>query len=251
MKKNKTPMLILSILVIVVCLISSCKGEDDNIKNARADDRVREAKDHSVLEQSNADIGKMVRVDNQTYLCMGYVNRAVTCGTPDGKILTSVDKTKEPKKNNESNFGIGYEYQYWDKGYLNVKIGDEWILFQNIDMDSWNIPEGVANFTAEVVGIKDRQLLVSKIDVPSDFVWLFERKFGKTDKKAWNHKPIALPIEKLMNSKDGKEINVDVWLNKRVKVWFDGILKNTEIEMSYPSELGEVYKIELMENTKK
>ena len=61
-------------------------------------------------------------------------------------------------------------------------------------------------------------------------------------------KPISLPIEKLnMEDKKKKEEEINNLTGRTVQVWFDGSIKNSAAEMSYPIELGEIYKISLME----
>ena len=61
-------------------------------------------------------------------------------------------------------------------------------------------------------------------------------------------KPISLPIEKLnMEDKKKKEEEINNLTGRTVQVWFDGSIKNSAAEMSYPIELGEIYKISLIE----
>lgn len=66
----------------------------------------------------------MVKVAGVVYRDTGYVNAMVTCGTADGEIRTTVDGTKKPANDDESNFGKGYSYQIWDKGYINVRVNN-------------------------------------------------------------------------------------------------------------------------------
>ena len=78
----------------------------------------------------------------QTYSCMvmvkgkRYVNTGKErdgephCGTPDGKIVKSVNATSTPTEDDESNFGTGYEYQIYKEDSIVVNIDDKWIVFK-------------------------------------------------------------------------------------------------------------------------
>lgn len=41
-------------------------------------------------------------------------------GVMDGEISSAVDTTKIPTQNNQSNFGVGYEYQYVDENSIDI-----------------------------------------------------------------------------------------------------------------------------------
>ena len=84
--------------------------------------------------------------------------------------------------------------------------------------------------------------MVRVTDIPDNFKWIFQNK------QMEEIKPISLPIEKLnMEDKKKKEEEINNLTGRTVQVWFDGSIKNSAAEMSYPIELGEIYKISLME----
>lgn len=76
---------------------------------------------------------RYVMIDSKLYKDTGEINKNMTCGTMDGKILTTVDAKEMPKKDNESNFGIGYEYQIGgEEGSITVKIDDKCLIFKEV-----------------------------------------------------------------------------------------------------------------------
>jgi hypothetical protein len=222
----KKLIIVITILFCCFILLSTC-GKQENTQSPSLPTAQKSGE--------NADTGlpPTVRVDGHLYTDMGYVNSSVTCGTADGEITSSVDSSKTPEKDNESNFGTGYEYQLWDTAHINVKINDKWIIFQDIAISSWTIPDCVAHFTAEVTETKGDSLLVTVTDNPDKFDWLLGELI----------KPVRLPIDNLDYSKDGKTVTAEGLKGVKVEVWFDGIIKNDEPETSYPAELGQIYRI--------
>ena len=64
-------------------------------------------------EQEQWDLIPMVMVDGKLYLDTGMESSVeARCGVMDVEITYSVDGTKKPTKDGESNFGTGYVYQY-------------------------------------------------------------------------------------------------------------------------------------------
>lgn len=177
----------------------------------------------------------MVKVDGTTYTDTGYENAMVTCGTADGEIKTSVDGKSMPEKDDESNFGTGYGYQVWEDGYINVEIDNRWILFRDIDLkvESGQIPEWVAHFTAKVIQTEENSIMVEATEIEDEFYF-----------KDLLTKPISLPIDNLENAKDGK-ITTEGLEGKTVEVYFGGEIKNIEPESSVPISLGKIYRIEV------
>ena len=51
------------------------------------------------------------------------------CGTMDGRINSTVKAGEVPKKENQSNFGTGWEYQRIDDG-IEMQFGRHWIVFE-------------------------------------------------------------------------------------------------------------------------
>lgn len=176
----------------------------------------------------------MVKVDGTTYTDTGYENAMVTCGTADGEIKTSVDGKSMPEKDDESNFGTGYGYQVWEKGYINVEIEGRWILFRDVELkDDGQIPKWVAHFKAKVINTEEDSIMVEVIEIEDEFYF-----------KDLLTKPISLSIENLKNEKDGKTTTEGLE-GKTVEVYFGGEIKNTEPESSVPINLEKIYRIEV------
>lgn len=174
----------------------------------------------------------MVKVAGVVYRDTGYENAMATCGTADGEIRTTVDGTKKPSNDDESNFGKGYSYQIWDKGYINVRVNNRWILFKPLDFeDHGQIPEWVAHFTAKVMKADEDSLLVEATAVDDGFYF-----------KDQMTKPVLLPIENLDHGQDGM-ITTKGLEGKLVEAYFGGEIKNRELESSVPIVLENVYKI--------
>ncbi|NLL90799.1 MAG: hypothetical protein GX222_00045 [Ruminococcaceae bacterium] len=228
MKKLAT---VITISFCCFILLSSCE------KNKNTQTPFPPAVEESE-ESTDVDLPPVVMVDGRLYMDMGYVNSSVTCGTADGEITSSVDSSKIPEKDNESNFGTGYEYQLWDTAHINVKINDKWIIFQDIAISSWTIPDCVAHFTAEVTKIQGDSLLVTVTENPDKIDWLLGELI----------KPVRLPIDNLDYSKDGKTVTAEGLKGCKVEVWFDGTLENGDPETSYPAEPGQIYKIRVIED---
>lgn len=177
----------------------------------------------------------MVKVKGTIYVTTGYENAMVTCGTADGEIKTTVDGKSMPEKDDESNFGTGYGYQVWEKGYINVEIDKKWILFKDIELkdDDGQIPKWVAHFTAKVLQTEESSIMVEATEIEDGFYF-----------KDLLTKPISLPIDNLENEKDGKTTTEGLE-NKTVEVYFGGEIKNTEPESSVPINLEKIYRIEV------
>lgn len=75
---------------------------------------------------------RYVMIKSKLYKDTGEINNNMKCGTMDGKILTTVDAKEMPKKDNESNFGIGYEYQIGTDGSITVEIDDKCLIFKEV-----------------------------------------------------------------------------------------------------------------------
>ena len=73
---------------------------------------------------------RMVMVDGALYRENGFSDIDARCGVMDGEITSTVAEDKEPAKNDQSNFGTGYGYQYVDKNSIDLYLEEEgWIRF--------------------------------------------------------------------------------------------------------------------------
>ena len=184
-------------------------------------------------ERAEHNYPPMVKVAGVIYVDTGYENAMATCATVDGEIKTAMDGREMPVRDDQSNFGTGYGYQFWEKGYLNVRLNNRWILFKDLNLktDGDGIPKWVAHFTAKVIKAEEDSLLVEATDVDDGFY--FKERLTK---------PIALPIENLDHEKDGF-VSTEGLEGKAVEVYFGGEIRNTEPESSVPIHLETIYKI--------
>lgn len=177
----------------------------------------------------------MVKVKGIIYKNTGYQNGMVTCGTADGEIKTSVESTKEPSNDDESNFGKGYEYQSWEDGYINVEIDNKWMLFKDLALkdNEDEILKWVSHFTGEVISVEEDSIMVQATEIDDKF--FFKKVLTK---------PIALPVDNLRHEKDGV-VTTEGLEGKMVEVYFGGEIEHTEPESSLPISIGDVYRIDV------
>ncbi len=225
MRKN-----IVFLLAFMMVVLSACGGP--NAPESQSSETQSEAVESGAVE-AEADARPMVKVDGVVYADTGYKNAMVTCGTPDGEIKSTVDRSKTPANDDESNFGKGFAYQRWEKGYLNVRTDNGWTLFRDIKLkeESDQIPKWVGHFTAKVIQVQDHALMVEATEVEEAFSF-----------KDLLTKPISLPMDHLENG-EGGEPTGQALEGKSVEVYFGGEIKNTQPESSLPISLEEIYRI--------
>jgi len=87
--------------------------------------------DNTSTTEEQRNLISMVMVDGVLYLDTGHTNTNIRkCGTPDGQITTMVDGSEKPTVDNQSNFGIGYGYQYGaTEGTIEIYMNDKWCIF--------------------------------------------------------------------------------------------------------------------------
>lgn len=86
----------------------------------------------TTTDEPLVDYIPMVMVDGTLYLTTGKESpiKERKCGIPDGKITSSVSQTEKPTKDNQSNFGTGYEYQYGSEGTIELYMNDKWWVYE-------------------------------------------------------------------------------------------------------------------------
>ena len=76
----------------------------------------------------------MVMVDGRLYYDTGEESSVdARCGVMDGEITSSVDGSEVPTKDNQSNFGTGFGYQYGANDTLEISMNGKWIVFAQRD----------------------------------------------------------------------------------------------------------------------
>lgn len=77
------------------------------------------------------DLIPMVCIDGKLYIDTGKESDIdARCGVMDGEITSQVENTKKPSRDNESNFGIGFGYQFVEEGKIDILINKKWYRFE-------------------------------------------------------------------------------------------------------------------------
>ena len=175
--------------------------------------------DNTIPEERNWDRIPTVMIDGVLYESTGYISSAIGCGNMDGNITSSVEGPEAPAKNDQSNFGAGYEYQRSSEGQVVVVMDAMKVIFRDPQHSfASDIPDEVLNFNAEVLEVRNGSLLVSFISVPDLFM-----------------PPVTGQCVVRINPEIMKE---DVAVGDIVRVWFDGLVQEI-----YPPILPNVYRV--------
>lgn len=77
------------------------------------------------------DVCPAVMIDGVLYFDTGEINNDPRkCGTMDGEITSRVDGSTIPVMDDQSNFGVGYGYQYGaTEGTVEIYINGKWCIF--------------------------------------------------------------------------------------------------------------------------
>ncbi|MEE8885843.1 MAG: hypothetical protein SOI56_04620 [Eubacteriales bacterium] len=127
-----------------------------------------EAEPEDADNMASGDIIPSVMVNGKVYQDTGYISSAVGCGTMDGEITSTVDRSEMPSKDDQSNFGKGYGYQYGGENTVLVQMKDQMEIFRDIDSNDDSIPMQVACFIGKVKEIRDDSLLITYVKMPDD-----------------------------------------------------------------------------------
>ena len=84
-----------------------------------------------VKEAEQWDLIPMVMVNGELYIDTGHESTVEAhCGVLDGEITSEVDGSEKPTKDNQSNFGTGYGYQYGSQeGIIEINMNEKWWVF--------------------------------------------------------------------------------------------------------------------------
>lgn len=132
--------IIMLLLACVLLSMTGCTGsagknntgnpaaeETDSVDNAAASESVTEPTE----DASETDFPQMVMVDGKLYYDTEHESDIKgRCGVMDGEITASVASTETPTQNDQSNFGMGYGYQYVDGTGIDVYIDGKWMRFE-------------------------------------------------------------------------------------------------------------------------
>jgi len=101
-----------------------------------------EKQKESAACQDEAASMRMVMIQGRIYVDAGESDINGRCGTMDGSIDSSVESGRYPEKDNQSNFGSGYGYQYVGEDSIDVDIDGQWIRFEAIGSQNKEEPSG-------------------------------------------------------------------------------------------------------------
>lgn len=86
----------------------------------------------STDDDIRTDLIPMLMVDGKLYYDTGKESDIKgRCGVMDGEITSTVDGSEIPTKDNQSNFGEGYGYQFVSQNSIDVYMNEKWIRFEN------------------------------------------------------------------------------------------------------------------------
>jgi len=188
-------------------------------KESGIEDKADMAEDKTDMEQAAAVVPS-VMIHGVLYQDTGYISSAIGCGNMDGEITSTVDSSELPAKDDQSNFGTGYQYQLSTKGQMIVAVDANRKIFRDPDHEfSSDMPGEVLNFRAEVVEDRGKgNYLVSVIDVPDLFRFPSEGVYVIVTNEA--------------------NLKEEIAVGDTVRVWFDGLIQEI-----YPPILPNVYRV--------
>lgn len=112
--------------ICLVMILASCQGETSEKSVSTQESGVEISTTEEVQPQP-----MYVMVRGELYQSTGRESElTVRCGTMDGEIQSTVDTSEKPQKDDESNFGTGYGYQFMGDDTIEVCIERQWIVFE-------------------------------------------------------------------------------------------------------------------------
>ena len=216
---------ITGVFLAAMSLLSACAGSGAMAETSNTETIITattttatEAR-NTIPEERNWDRIPTVMIDGVLYESTGYISSAIGCGNMDGKITSAVEGPEAPTKNDQSNFGAGYEYQRSSEGQVIVVMDGMKVIFRDPEYSfASDIPDEVLNFNAEVLEVRNGSLLVSIISAPDLFM---------------------PPVTGQCVVQTNPEILQDeIVAGDTVRVWFDGLVQEI-----YPPILPNVYRI--------
>jgi len=84
-----------------------------------------------ISPEQTFDLIPMVMVKGKLYVDTGRESDIeARCGVMDGKITSTVEAFEKPTQDDQSNFGLGYEYQFVDENSIDVFMNGKWFRFE-------------------------------------------------------------------------------------------------------------------------
>lgn len=175
---------------------------------------------------------QLLQVRGHIYVNMNYVAQGRENLTVAGTIQKQVGSLTDLDGDEQSTFGVGNPYQYLDRLHVVVKIDERWMIFQDLAINSWQIPFCVAHVTGTIQGREGNTVLFQVTQVPDAFASLFPEDPTKM-------KAIALPSQSFPTA----ALENPAFVGQTWEVWFDGDLQGTDPSLASPIHLGAVYQV--------
>lgn len=100
--------------------------DEDKVVYVRA-----EGVDIRIVDRAEWAVIPMVMVNDKYYYDTNQVSTKTDRSLDmDGEITSAVKGTEKPAKNNQSNFGIGYVYQFGEHDTIEILIDGKWMIFE-------------------------------------------------------------------------------------------------------------------------
>lgn len=100
--------------------------------NQEQDKEISDKETNNKGKENLSDLPPMVMVNNKLYMDTGKIAEMKKCGTWDGEITSQVASNQKPTENNQSNFGVGFGYQYGGEEGIDVYMNDKWYVFREV-----------------------------------------------------------------------------------------------------------------------
>ena len=154
------------------------KTSKDNIELSVFDELVTKHSSELPLEWDKIP---MVMVDGKLYYDTGKESTvSARCGVMDGEITSTVDGSEIPTKDNQSNFGTGFEYQYGADNTIEIFMNEKWIVFEQREGDGSKVRYGDRMVDAEDLSKETLEWLDWYNSLPEEQQVLFEKIAERT-----------------------------------------------------------------------
>ena len=121
---------ILALAMIAICTVLLLTGCKAAVSQGGQSSLPMTQEGASAGQPLKYDRRPMVRVGGELYLDTGKESDiGARCGMMDGEITSSVDGTEIPTQDDQSNFGVGFGYQYVDENSIDLLLDNKWIRF--------------------------------------------------------------------------------------------------------------------------
>lgn len=130
-----------------------------------------------------AEVGELLRVRGQLYRNTGDTHNVLRCGMLDGRIASQVTAEEIPAEDDQSNFGVGFGYQYGGKNTIEVNMNDNWYVFRKVFVDSEGIIVPVLTdvYSMQIVNASTgEEMEISRENRAEDF-WEVVEKYEALD----------------------------------------------------------------------